>query len=220
MGCRKKTILFVLILAAAALSFPTGCNRAADSKAANQEISSSMTIPDYDTAGSTVESTVGNGNAQTAPSEPEKEEVKKGALFSEDELGSIANGKAILADDLPCQRCWAPKDQQAVLSKVASWLRQAQTYTDKIPESCTGIFNANFGPAVLSITTADHHTIAINPASYLTSSTISSNGKSYEMHYVANVLKLSKDGQSSYIQSAELYDWLKNDNWKTEFKQK
>lgn len=212
MRCRKKTNLFVLILAVAVLGFPTGCNRAADSETADQEISSSMAIPDQHTAGSTA-ITAQDGNVQTASSESEKEEIKRGALFSEDELGSIANGKASLSDDMPCCRCWAPKDQQAVLSKVASWLQTAQSYTGEMPESqYTGVFYANIAPSELHVTTSDNHKITIQPAFYLIK-----DKESYTKDYVPDVLELDKDGTKSYIQSPELFDWLKNDNWKTEF---
>lgn len=139
--------------------------------------------------------------------------------LAESELKTIeTGGKVNLTPDSPCQTWEVPKDNKAVLSKVTTWLQQAKPYIGRIPKSnCTGVFSGYFGPAILYITTSDNHKITIKPA-YYTIPEMTEHGKMYANHYVANVLELDYDQQRSYIQSSQLYNWLKNDKWRTEFK--
>lgn len=114
----------------------------------------------------------------------------------------------------------APKNAQKTLAKVSAWLQASRPYTDDVPQSTfNGIFMANIGPASLSIDTARKQTLTLQPAWYIVPSDKPVGGyETYETRYVTNVLQLKKDDQTSYLTCKPLYDWLKNDTWKTEFK--
>lgn len=132
------------------------------------------------------------------------------------ELESISNIKTIhVVDDSAAAILWVPKSPHSTLSKIAFWLKQAKGYNGVIPSSQTSpdaIFNANIAPSALNINTYDRHTITIQPVWYLIS-----NGTGYTSHYLSGVLKVVDNKQEDYIQSSQLYDWLKNDKWKAEF---
>lgn len=139
-------------------------------------------------------------------------------IISTSKLKSIENSGVIsLADDSPASFYWVPKNQKTTLYEVTSWLQQAKPYKGKIPKSQNvGMFNGNIDPSILYIKTSDEHEITIQPAFYLAPS----DGKSFVVHYINNVLQLNNDKQKIYIQSSELFNWLKNDKWKTEFEMK
>lgn len=100
---------------------------------------------------------------------------------------------------------------------MVSWLQQAEQYKGEIPQDqISEIFHANIGPAKLYITTSDKRTITIQPAFYLASK----DGKSFEKRYITDVLQLSNDKQKSYVQSGELFNWLKNNKWESEMRKK
>jgi hypothetical protein len=100
----------------------------------------------------------------------------------------------------------------------AIWLEQAKLYSGEIPSSQTSsdtVFSANVGPSVLYINTSDQQTITIRPAFYLVA-----DGKGYKKSYLSDVLIFNDGKQVIYIQSSQLYDWLKDDQWKSEFEMK
>lgn len=132
-------------------------------------------------------------------------------------LRSISNGGVIrLADDSYASICWIPKSQNSTLSKITLLLKQAKLYNGKIPSSHTSsdvVFNAYIGPSTLYINTSDKHKITIQPVFY-----ILSDRTRCRIDYLSGVLKFIDDKQIIYIQSSQLYDWLKNNKWKLEFK--
>lgn len=137
-------------------------------------------------------------------------------VISDAMLKSITNrGVVSITDDSPASIWWVPKAQKTTLNEVIAWLQQAKPYIGEIPyDQISGTFNANMAPSKLYIINLDKHEIILQPAFYLASI----DGKSYQASYVTNVLKLSYDNQVSYIQSTKLFNWLKNDEWKAEFK--
>ena len=145
------------------------------------------------------------------------QETSDAVVISASELKSIANSGVInLTDDSCASTFWIPKAQNITLSEVTTWLQQAQPYKGKIPKSAQSrIFHGNIGPSALYISTSDKHEISIQPFYYLVSV-----GTGYKTCYLADVLILDNDGHKGYIQSSQLYNWLKNDKWKTEFKMK
>jgi len=141
-----------------------------------------------------------------------------GAISAE-ELKSISNGEVVsLTDDSPAALWWIPKSQDTTLSEITSWLEQSKLYSGEIPSSQTSsdtVFSANVGPSVLYINTSDQQTITIRPAFYLVA-----DGKGYKKSYLSDVLIFNDGKQVIYIQSSQLYDWLKDDQWKSEFEMK
>lgn len=143
----------------------------------------------------------------SVPSAAEWQSALKGASLT---LGS--DGAAIIL--------MAPKNAQKTLAKVSVWLQASRPYTGDVPQTTDDvIFNGNIGPASLSIDTAQKQTLTLQPAWYIVPSDKPVGGyETYETRYVTNVLQLKKDNQTSYLTCKPLYDWLKNDTWKTEFK--
>ncbi|GFZ29976.1 hypothetical protein CSC2_05020 [Clostridium zeae] len=132
------------------------------------------------------------------------------------ELKDITSSERIdIDDDTPAQGKWTSKDQEATLSEVLPWLKQAKLYKGEMPEASNlgkdePVFNANIGPSILSISTSNKHIIKIKPAFHINSD----NG---HINYYVNVVEFDYDGQKTYIESNQLYEWLKNNKWKTEF---
>jgi len=101
-------------------------------------------------------------------------------------------------------------------SKVVTGLEQATSYTLEIPQSQNVVQHAgNIGPSQLHILTSEKHEIAVYPAYYV----LDENGV-INVHYIQDVLVFNNVGLNTYIKSNQLYEWLKNNQWKTEFIQK
>lgn len=140
-------------------------------------------------------------------------------VISSIEIKNITlSGDIRIADDSPASGEWTPKIRKNTLNEIITWLQQAKQYKEKIPKSQIPPerFKANIEPSTLFITTSDKHVITIQPAFYLSLKKGVNSG--VQVKYVTNILILKKDNQESYIQCTNLYDWLKNDKWKTEFK--
>lgn len=127
-----------------------------------------------------------------------------------------ACSKISIQDDFPCSTIWKPTSQDKTLEKVISWLNKAQVYTDNVPASSASaknaVFYANILPSTLSINSSNNHIIMIQPVMYLIES-----GNGFQRNYLENVLKLTDGDSKVYIQSKQLYDWLKNDKWQSNF---
>lgn len=148
-------------------------------------------------------------------SKPAQNVTVKAASLYTDELKNInKNDRIIIYDDKPCQTGWIPEKEDVTLSKIVLWLNKAKLYNGKIPESKNAIFHAYVGPSILNIYTTNKHKIIIKPAYYIDRD----KRNTYSMHYVNGILEFDFDKQKLYIQSSILYDWLKNDRWKAEFK--
>lgn len=128
-------------------------------------------------------------------------------MLKDIESGEIAN----LADDGACSKIWTPENQESTLSKITSWLQRSATYTGQVPTPQKKlVFNANIAPSIIFIKTLNKRTVSVQPAFYADADN--------KICYVKNVLQLNFDGKKSYIESEQLYNWLKNDEWKAEFK--
>lgn len=162
-------------------------------------------------------SSVASASSTSAPSAAASGSVPSSAA----EWQSVLKGATLtLGSDGAAIIIMAPKNAQKTLAKVSAWLQASRPYTDDVPQSTfNGIFMANIGPASLSIDTARKQTLTLQPAWYIVPSDKPVGGyETYETRYVTNVLQLKKDDQTSYLTCKPLYDWLKNDTWKTEFK--
>lgn len=136
--------------------------------------------------------------------------------LSEIEIENIKNSSTIrLGDDSPASVIWIPKAKNNTLSKVVLWLQQATVYNRKIPKSQISeySFKANVQPSRLFLY-SNEYTISIQPAYYL----VMPKGSPVKRCYVDGVLQFKDNKQTCYIHSAQLFDWLKNDDWKNEFK--
>lgn len=156
-------------------------------------------------------------------SKPIQQEIKNTESVYTAELKNITkNAKVVIANNKPCQTGWIPKNQGNTLSEIIFWLQQAKSYKGEIlkpknvPEGENLVFNAYIGPCILNISTSNNHRITIEPASYIEKD----DGKFYySTHYTTNVLEFDYDGKKTYIESSQLFDWLKDNKWEGEFKQ-
>lgn len=121
-----------------------------------------------------------------------------------------------IVDDLPASGFWTPRSQKTTISKVMTWLTQSTLYKTQIPEANfweTVQFAGNIMPSHLNINW-DGKSMQLQPATYL----FKDGSGNIVVKYVEDVVMLEKDEQKSYIESHQLYKWLKNNEWKPEFK--
>ncbi|MCL2343478.1 MAG: hypothetical protein FWC62_06240 [Firmicutes bacterium] len=106
-------------------------------------------------------------------------------------------------------------DAIATYSQIDSFLSQSVPYTGEVPKDGTEpyIEHAGYlGPPVLTISDT-LHTVVINPAWYVETP----GGGNFSVHQVPDVLEVSVDDQTTYIQSKEFYDWMYNMQWQSSF---
>jgi hypothetical protein len=156
---------------------------------------------------------VAKHSKEISSSKPVQQVTSKIGVIFNMELKSIATGGTIsLIDDSPASSIWVPRNQKITLSEITSWLHDATIYKGKIPNSQNvALFKANVGPSILYISFYDKDNITIQPAFYLGSN------NAHDIEYITDVLQLNNHGQKNYIKSQKLFNWLKNNKWKTEF---
>ena len=147
-------------------------------------------------------------------SAPQKEKTTQS--FAALKLNDLTKARISIADDGLCSGIWNPKSSGAAAAEIEKWLKEAQ-YNVECPSSSSDtselVFAANIGPSSLELYTADKRDVRIAPAFEVTQK----NG-GIEKKYYNDVLAINDNGQKSYIKSHPLYDWLKNNKWKAEFK--
>jgi hypothetical protein len=120
-----------------------------------------------------------------------------------------------ISDDTPMGQYWIPRNQKYVISQVLTWLKIAAPDTEKIPPLPTVVMAAYLGPSQLHLTTSDKKQIRIiYPAYYYTEN--KQNGFN-QVHYIQDVVVFESEKDISYFKSEQLYNWLKINQWKTEF---
>lgn len=116
---------------------------------------------------------------------------------------------------------WMVPDNSAkITEQVINWLEKSKPVSVKLPKLKTNkewISHGYTGPAILYLNLKNKSTVTISPAYYLWTS---SNRKSLEYHYLENIIKYKFNGTTLYFNSPLLYEWLKNDDWKSQFKDK
>ncbi|QSO47348.1 hypothetical protein [Alicyclobacillus mengziensis] len=116
----------------------------------------------------------------------------------------------ILADN-PAQTKWLTNDPTAIESSVSAWLKSSKLYTGKIETSNVNV-GSYVGPAQLHVDGSSNKSIVIYPVSHVEQK----NGQ-YVAVYQKNVVAYSTGKHTIYLNSPELYAWLKSDQWQTEF---
>lgn len=164
--------------------------------------------------------TAGCNAAQTksnriAASKPSLKAVCNGGVIPTYAIKSIeSSGEVSIADDSCAAIIWVPKSKNTTLSKVLIWIKSAELYKGTIPKSTfSGVLHANTNPSCLIINTSGQHSLKILPAFYRTKDDITG-----RHHFIPDVLTLTCDNHTITVKSKELYNWLKNDKWKSEFK--
>jgi hypothetical protein len=123
-----------------------------------------------------------------------------------------------ISDDSPGETWWAPLNQDNAISQVSAWLKTATPYAETIPQSQQVFLMDYLGPSQLHLTTSDNQTIKIYPAYYYTKTEEEQYGTYLaQVQYVQDVIAFDNGQGISYFTSEQLFDWLKTDQWKTEF---
>ncbi|MFT9078266.1 hypothetical protein [Ethanoligenens sp.] len=127
---------------------------------------------------------------------------------------TFAGATLCLGSDGPCIGLMVPINPSVALSKISSWLQNSKPYAGDVPQSTDNlIFNGNIGPSELNIMTAQKTHIELQPAWYVVCAS-----PGYQVKYVYDVLRVEENGKNTYLTCSPLFDWLKNDKWRTEFK--
>lgn len=122
-----------------------------------------------------------------------------------------------ISDEGPGIRGWVPRDQQHAIAQVLAWLKTAAPYEEKIPPQPTTVITTDYvGPSQLHLTTPDRGQLDIYPAYYCKVSK-QNEWTEVQANYIPDAIALWSSTGVSYFKSAQLYDWLKTDQWKTEF---
>ena len=130
-----------------------------------------------------------------------------------------------ISDDSPVGIYWSPNSQNEVLSQVSSWLKTAKQYTATIPasEAVDDIVHHNIGPAAMHITGSEQFETLIYPAWYvkIDGQEVDGGSITHNIHYIQDVVVIIEASTNyiSYLESGPLYNWLKNEEWNTEFSQ-
>jgi hypothetical protein len=113
--------------------------------------------------------------------------------------------------DNPAQTKWLTNNETAIESSVSAWLKSSKLYTGKIDTSNVNI-GSYVGPAQLHIVGWNNQSIVIYPVSHVEQK----NGQ-YVAVYQPNVVAYSTGKHITYLNSPELFTWLKDDEWQTQF---
>lgn len=145
-----------------------------------------------------------------------KANYSKVITYTNKQLGIEINGTVNirLSDDSASSNILFPKNQKETINKVLSWLTEATLYKAQIPEpnfSETVVGNITPFYSHLVINWGKHY-IILQPANYLFKE-----NETHHVKFVENIISIEKDGQKNYIESQQLYRWLKNDEWTSEF---
>lgn len=146
-----------------------------------------------------------NGSSRP-PDEPHVTAANVPSLPASSSIRSI-----YITADNPAQTKFLTNHPAVVEHNVSAWLKSSKVYTSKIDES--NISQGTYvGPAQLHIDGGDHKSIVIYPVSH-----VEQENGAYLPVYQQSVVAYRTGSHTTYLYSPELYTWLKNDQWQTEF---
>lgn len=113
----------------------------------------------------------------------------------------------------PTLDTWTTRDPKSASAQVLKWLNSSTPYTGSIPKSTNKMIpQANIGPAQLKIKTSNED-ITVYPVYYL----VQTNTHAVQTRYVQDVVEYQTGNETVYLKSPQLFNWLKNNQWETEF---
>ncbi|MCL6444682.1 MAG: hypothetical protein K6T83_14720 [Alicyclobacillus sp.] len=123
-----------------------------------------------------------------------------------------------IAGDSPASMWYYPSDVARVTLQVYNWLSHSTPVTVQMPKSNVGVVMDYAGPAQLSFTDGNGHHIMVYPAYYLADAHQNAYGGPIVKRYPFPGVVAYQDGSTTaYLKSPALYNWLKQDAWKSEF---
>lgn len=122
----------------------------------------------------------------------------------------------VIDNNSPASMGFVPIHPTTVTQQLLAWLKSALETNVNLPKSTPNlIFNAYIGPSRLLITTKNHANIQIYPAYSITA--VGHQGR-YQVNYDTDVLAYVQGNNTIYLKSPQLYTWLKDNQWTSEFK--
>lgn len=123
-----------------------------------------------------------------------------------------------IAGDSPASLLYYPIRPADVTLKVSTWLRHATSVTIHMPKSHVGVINAYVGPARMSFIDEQGNPITVYPAFYMSELHQHQNGGPITTRFpYPGVLAYQDGSHTMYLKSIPLYNWLKEDTWKSAF---
>lgn len=121
-----------------------------------------------------------------------------------------------ITSDSASAMAYYPNDQGGAISEVVTWLQNATEVTVHFPKVHvqTGTSGGYTGPSILNLHLKNEELAEVLPGFYVIPS---KHGYSYR--YLDGIVeyKNSWDGTDVYFKSPSLYQWLKRDQWKSQF---
>jgi len=109
-----------------------------------------------------------------------------------------------------------PIDLNSTKTQVLNWLKIAEPLSVQLPQSKSKkqwTTSAYTGPSTLYLHLKDKENITIAPAYYIW---VTNSGFTY--HYLDGVIAYENGNKKAYFKDPALYQWLKDDQWKPQFK--
>jgi hypothetical protein len=113
----------------------------------------------------------------------------------------------------------SPNNPASTIAQVLDWLKTAKPVSVQFPKlkiTQQGSSGGYTGPSRLFLSLKDKENITITPSFYVWSN--SSGG--YDYHYLNGIIQYQTGNQTVYFNAPQLFKWLKDDQWKTNFKLK
>lgn len=143
--------------------------------------------------------------------------------ISDDIYTSMKNGCTVKVSGFSAnQISLTPKNTNDTILKIIDFLKKSTPYIGTIPKSTGGnsVTSGNIGPKYLIIDTNDDHHIGIEPTCYYVHTESQGGNEQYtNINFVTNVLRVDIDSKTFYITSKNLYNWIQDDQWESEFNQ-
>ncbi len=139
--------------------------------------------------------------------------------MSAEELQSLAGAwRMSIADGGPADALHDADGPQKTAREVSAWLAGAKSYrgfvrqTDIWTQWRLRAYKEQMETPELFVSEPGGATLSVQPAYYR-----SIDRGVYTVHAIPDFLTLTRNGKTSYIRCAPLYDWLENGGWKAEF---
>ncbi|MCF8564625.1 hypothetical protein LLE49_07685 [Alicyclobacillus tolerans] len=121
-----------------------------------------------------------------------------------------------IESDYPSRATLLPNDPKTAIKNVLTMLQAAQPVSVQFPHSkkkLSGESSGYTGPATLNLHLNASEDLMITPAYFIWSAWQGG----FDYHYVNGVVEYREDESVIYLRDVSLYNWLKQDRWKSQF---
>lgn len=132
-------------------------------------------------------------------------------------IPKVTNIKSLnIESDSPSQAIQLANDPKTAIRNVLTMLQTAQPVMVQFPElkqKISGGYVESTGPAILNLTLSTSENVMITPAHFIWSTWQGD----FNYHYVNGIVEYRKGDLTTYLSDPSLYNWLKQDQWKSQF---